>query len=153
MNDFKALYRETFSYIKASPALRKELLSMTEKTKRSKKFVLRRLLVAAAVLALVFALAMGANAATNGALFEFIGMASVEVDGGSQDVYMYHGKSESGMDTYVFTLDDGNAYRVEQDGADSSDTEETYTEVETDDGGRFAYTVKAQGEVSSIPEE
>ncbi len=162
MNDFKHLYQETFSHVKASPALRKELLSMTEKTRKPKKFVLRKLLVAAAVLALAFALAMGANAATNGALFEFIGMISVEVDGKSYDAALYrspsndsydailgHRASESGLDTYVITPKGNSGDTIEWDWKDSSGTEKTY--VGTDDDG-VSYVVEDETEVPSAPE-
>lgn len=64
MKPNKELYQRTFSRLKPSPEFGKELLTMTENVKRPKKFVVRRLIAIAAVLALVFALAMGANAAT-----------------------------------------------------------------------------------------
>lgn len=64
MKPSKELYQRTFSRLKPSPEFGKELLTMTENMKRPKKFVARRLIAIAAVLALVFALAMGANAAT-----------------------------------------------------------------------------------------
>ncbi len=150
MNDFRHLYRETFSHVKVSPALRKELLSMAGKTRKPKKFVLRKLLVAAAVLALAFALAMGANAATNGALFEFIGMTSVVVDGKNYDAALYHGTSESGLDTYVITPKGDNGDNIEWDWADSSSTEKSYAEV--DDDGKVVYTDENGNEISSAPE-
>ena len=64
MKPSKELYQRTFSRLKPSPEFGKELLTMTENMKRPKRFVARRLIAIAAVLALVFALAMGANAAT-----------------------------------------------------------------------------------------
>ncbi len=70
MEPDKELYQRTFSRLKSSPELRKELLSMTEKVRKPKRFIMRRLIVAAAVLALICALAMGANAATGGELYE-----------------------------------------------------------------------------------
>ena len=42
---------------------------MTEETRKPKKFMLRRVIAIAAAMALLFALAMGANAATGGELF------------------------------------------------------------------------------------
>ena len=68
------LYKQTFSKLVPSPQLIQEVLDMTETKKRPKKFILRRLVVAALVVALAAALAMGANAATGGELFK--GVAS-----------------------------------------------------------------------------
>lgn len=68
------LYKKTFSKLVPSPQLIQEVLDMTETKKRPKKFILRRLVVAALVVALAAALAMGANAATGGELFK--GVAS-----------------------------------------------------------------------------
>jgi len=55
---------------------------MTETKKRPKKFILRRLVVAALVVALATALAMGANAATGGELFKgVVSFVSYSEDG------------------------------------------------------------------------
>ncbi len=64
------LYKQTFSKLTVSPQIIQEVIDMTETKRKPKKFILRRLIVAALVMALAFALAMGANAATNGELFK-----------------------------------------------------------------------------------
>lgn len=64
------LYKQTFSKLVPSPQLIQEVLDMTETKKKPKRFILRRLVVAALVVALAAALAMGANAATGGELFK-----------------------------------------------------------------------------------
>ncbi|MCI8396038.1 MAG: hypothetical protein HFE89_05580, partial [Acutalibacter sp.] len=46
------LYKQTFSKLVPSPQLIQEVLDMTETKKRPKKFILRRLVVAALVVAL-----------------------------------------------------------------------------------------------------
>lgn len=68
----RELFQRTFSKLTASPLILQEVITMTESKKKPKKFILRRLVVAALVLALVFALAMGANAATGGKLFHHV---------------------------------------------------------------------------------
>ncbi len=76
------LYKQTFSKLVPSPQLIQEVLDMTETKKRPKKFILRRLVVAALVMALATALAMGANAATGGELFKgVVSFVSYSEDG------------------------------------------------------------------------
>lgn len=76
------LYKQTFSKLTVSPQIIQEVIDMTETKRKPKKFILRRLIVAALVMALAFALAMGANAATDGRLFEsVITMVSYSEDG------------------------------------------------------------------------
>jgi len=76
------LYKQTFSKLVPSPQLIQEVLDMTETKKRPKKFILRRLVVAALVVALATALAMGANAATGGELFKgVVSFVSYSEDG------------------------------------------------------------------------
>lgn len=65
----RKLYQKTFSHLKASPDLGKAVVELEEKRRKPKRFLMRRALVAAAVLALAFALALGANAASGGGLF------------------------------------------------------------------------------------
>ena len=65
------LYQKTFSRLKASPELKENILAATEQTQKPKKFIWRRVLAVAVAAALLFALAMGANAATGGELFQF----------------------------------------------------------------------------------
>lgn len=66
------LFEQTFSKLTASPRMIQEVINMTETKRRPKKFILRRLVIAALVMALAFALAMGANAASNGELFKSV---------------------------------------------------------------------------------
>lgn len=76
------LYKQTFSKLVPSPQLIQEVLDMTETKKKPKRFILRRLVVAALVIALAAALAMGANAATGGELFKgVISIVSYSEDG------------------------------------------------------------------------
>lgn len=66
-------YRQTFAKLKAPPQLETEVLQLTEQKRRPKKFIARRLAVAALAAALMGALAVGANAATGGSwLGEFL---------------------------------------------------------------------------------
>ena len=88
MEPNKDLFQRTFSRLKSSPELGKEILTMTEETRRPKKFILRRVIAIAAAMALLAALAMGANAATGGELF--------------------------GKLVYTFTMDNGVVARVYQ---------------------------------------
>ena len=72
MEPNKDLYQSAVSRLKASPELKEKILDATEQKRKPKKFVWRRAVVVAAVAALLFALAMGANAATGGELlFQF----------------------------------------------------------------------------------
>ncbi len=76
------LYKQTFSKLVPSPQLIQEVLDMTETKKKPKRFILRRLVVAALVMALAAALAMGANAATGGEFFKgVISIVSYSEDG------------------------------------------------------------------------
>lgn len=73
MSEDKDLFRRTFSHLEVSPALREELSAMTEKmeqTRKPKRFILRKLVVTVVIMALAVILAMGANAATGGELYE-----------------------------------------------------------------------------------
>lgn len=89
----KDLFRQTFSKVKASPDTLKEAIKMTEMQSKPKKFILRRLAVAALVLALAFALAMGANAATNGELFKTVSTFVTIQDDGSAVTWAVNQKS------------------------------------------------------------
>lgn len=167
MEPSKEFYQRTFSRLKASPELGKELLSMTEKTRKPKKFILRRLAVAAAVTALAAALAMGANAATGGELYEAtIGrlVCTLRTNDGNI-ARIYEGKSEDGKVNFV----------IEEEGTASSTDESGFVcgrtyEVETDENGAVSYkayetvtgedgretTREIPGEasdVSSVPQE
>ncbi len=76
------LFKQTFSKLTVSPQFIQEVIEMTETKKGPKKFILRRLLIAALAVALAFALAMGANAASGGELFEsVVSFVSYTVDG------------------------------------------------------------------------
>lgn len=68
-----ARYRQAFAKLKAPPQLETEVLRMTGQKRGPKKFIARRLAVAALAAALVGALAIGANAAAGGSWWaEFI---------------------------------------------------------------------------------
>lgn len=68
-----ARYRQAFAKLKAPPQLETEVLRMTGQKRRPKKFIARRLAVAALAAALMGALAIGANAAAGGSWWgEFI---------------------------------------------------------------------------------
>lgn len=124
-------YRQAFARLKAPPQLKQEVLSMTEQKRRPKKFIVRRLVVAAAVAALAGALAIGANAATGGELFETI---SITLAGeGFQQVaaadgtYTYRGQLD-GEDIYV-TFEEEDASATDDSSAPSA-TDST-SEVES----------------------
>ena len=68
-----ARYRQAFAKLKAPPQLETEVLRMTGQKRGPKKFIARRLAVAALAAALMGALAIGANAAAGGSWWgEFI---------------------------------------------------------------------------------
>lgn len=120
------LYKRTFSKLTASPDQIKEVIEMTE-NRKPKKFVLRRLVVTASALALVFVLAAAANAASGGALLarvisfssyvqgdQYMTEMVIEVDGdaaGGQGQYEIEQKGEDGK-AILFHLDE-NGNRVD----------------------------------------
>lgn len=101
MSEYRDLYQKTFSHLEVSPALREELSAMTkkmEKARRPKQFLLRRMAVTAMIMALAIALAMGANAATGGELYEatigkLVGYA-IDSEGNRLNVYKADETSE-----------------------------------------------------------
>ncbi len=102
--DLKTRYRQTFAHVKAPPQLTTEVLNMTEQKRKPKKFIARRLVAAAIATAMLGALALGANAATGGELFDRIvvtfageGFRQVETSDGS---LAYQGEV-NGEDIYV----------------------------------------------------
>ncbi len=130
-------YQKAFSQLKISPELRKELLAMTEKTEKTrkpKKFAMRRLAVAAAVMALAVALAMGANAATGGELYELtIGQLVCTLstdDGGKAELY----ENGDGSFTIIEHPDDADDETAESSG--NVVCARTY-EVEIDEDGNM----------------
>ena len=149
---------------------------MTEETRRPKKFILRRVIVVAAVMALLFALAMGANAATGGELFREL-MAIYTLDNGvTVEVYQTEGRlSDIAIEWNSPDEEDGSAeaakkaveVEVELDGdeqegmkikgyqvqesEDGSLTSESF-EIETDKNGEFVYK-EVEGGTSGLPEE
>ncbi len=107
------LYKQTFSKLVPSPQLIQEVLDMTETKKRPKKFILRRLVVAALVVALAAALAMGANAATGGEFFKsVISIVSYSEDGETilmtVDSDSLDAAAEDGEPIYFSIEDEGN---------------------------------------------
>lgn len=158
----KTLYERTFSHLKASPALREELLTMTEQskgTRKPKKFILRRLAIVAAVMALAAALAMGANAATNGELYEATFgklIASFSADDG-MEIQLYGRTNDDGTTTFfamdsVRELDDEGEQSLPDDGEVRTEAAVT---VEVDEEGNFSVMKEENGEVSeiSLPQE
>ena len=110
--DLKTRYRQTFAHMKAPPQLETEVLNLTEQKRGPKRFVVRRLLVAGIAAGMLGALAVGANAATGGELFDNIvislaGEGFQEVE--SQDgTHIYRGEL-NGEDIYVtFEEPEGN---------------------------------------------
>ncbi len=151
-------FQTVFSHLRPSPGLREEILSMTEQKKKPQKRVLRRLLITAAIMALAVAVAMGANAATGGELYEatigkWVGTLSVD-DGGKAELYA----NEDGSFTIVEHPDDadneaaessGNvacarvyAVETDEDGVDSGKEAE-------DSNGEKRKVIAAQGESGS----
>lgn len=107
----KDLFRQTFSKVKASPDTLKEAIKMTEMQSKPKKFILRRLAVAALVLALAVAVAMGANAATNGELFKTVSTFVTILDDGTEVTWAVNQKgleSTSEDSPICFEFADGN---------------------------------------------
>lgn len=119
MEPSKDLFQRTFSRLRSSPELRKELIAMTEQTRKPKKFILRRLVAVAAVMALICALAMGANAASGGELYDstlgrLVATLRLEEGDGELRLYCQDGEGE-GNATWV---------AVEKYEEDSADGEE-----------------------------
>lgn len=162
----RELYQRTFSKLKAPEKIGKEILAMTEKTRKPKKFILRRLAVAAAVMALAVALAMGANAATDGKLvIEVLNFVESFPFGGGK-IDLYEGKiddepvyfcvdeqeSISGAGTITVEVDDsGNDgkthYSVTEYDGESSRV------VESGEMEDFTAEKSPETEVPSAPEE
>ncbi len=162
----KELYKRTFSRLKVSPAIGKELLAMTEKARKPKKFVLRRVIVAAAALALAVALAMGANAASGGELADTVldyvrssitipddGSVVVITEGKDGEAWISIEKNEEAGDSgdVTVTVDDSEAdgaarYTVTEYDGESS------TVVESGEIGDFTAEKSPEAEVSSAPE-
>ncbi len=118
MSEYRNLYQRTFSHLEVSPALREELSAMTEKmekAKRPKKFLLRRMAVTSMIMALAVVLAMGANAATGGELYEatigkLIGYA---IDSEGNRLNVYKADENSGEAHYVVEAEGGYGGRTE----------------------------------------
>lgn len=149
MKPSKELYQRTFSRLKPSPEFGKELLTMTENVKRPKKFVARRLIAIAAVLALVFALAMGANAATGGELYEAtIGrlVYTLKMDDGNI-ARIYEGKGEDGHVNFIIK-EEGGASSSDEDGFVCGRSYEV--EVETDENGNIVSVQEGEGQPNAV---
>lgn len=147
------LFQRTFSHLRASPRLREELLAMTEQKtneRKPKRYVARRLLVTAMVLALAFALAMGANAATDGELYEAtIGkLVGYAIDGYGNRANVYKAEGSS-----------GNVYIVEEEGDFGPKSEDDFEEgrlkkiVITGDENGSEIGVEKDGEELTRPVE
>ena len=149
MKPSKELYQRTFSRLKPSPKFGKELLTMTENVKRPKKFVMRRLIAIAAVLALVFALAMGANAATGGELYEAtIGrlVYTLKMDDGSV-ARVYQGETDEGGKVSFIIEEDRveGGYKLKAQPDPSAEYEKS-VEVETDENGNIVSIQEGEGQ-------
>jgi len=113
---------------------------MTESRKKPKKFILRRLVVAALVMALAFALAMGANAATDGQLFErVITLVTYSEDGSeiTMEVDTSELESASQDEPLYFTIEESENgktkfYHSDKDGNFVSDGTELPDELQKD---------------------
>lgn len=107
------LFKQTFAKLTVSPQIIQEVIDMTETKKRPKRFILRRLIVAALVLALAFALAMGANAATDGGLFKsMFSFVTYTEDGQAIAI---------GIDAECISMaEDGLLYTITEDGKESA---------------------------------
>lgn len=102
------LYKQTFSKLTVSPQILQEVIDMTETKRKPKRFLVRRLMVAALVLALALALAMGANAATGGQLFENVLTFVTYTEDGESVMVALNGE--------CFDMDeDGIVYHISED--------------------------------------
>lgn len=124
--DLDTRYRQTFAKLKAPPRMETEVYQMTEQRRRPKKFVARRLVVAAMAAALAGALAIGANAATGGELFGNIvitlageGFRQVESDDGS---IAYQGQV-NGEDVFIYFEEPDGAAGAGEAAPDSGQVE------------------------------
>lgn len=111
------LFKQTFSKLTASPHILEEVIEMTERKQKPKKFILRRLVVAALAMALAAALAMGANAATNGKLFESVMTFTAIGDDGTAYAITINKEAveqaaEDGEVIYTFTEQEGEKTKM-----------------------------------------
>lgn len=135
------LYQRAFSKITLSESKREEILKMTEQAKKPKRFVGRKLLIAAAAVALAAALAMGANAASGGELGErFVDyLCSFTAEDGTE-VKVYQGKVSENDDTIYIATDaeiDPNSPIVSVEGTGEAGEGKPYASysVSVDDDG------------------
>lgn len=148
------MFQKTFSKLRASPDTGKELDFMTNTKRQPKKFILRKLLIAAAVSALAAATALGANAATGGELFGTVVtyLRSWTENGTTFDLY----ETEVNGEKVYLTVDSGaqveadegevTVYMEDEDGAAAHlNGEAEVTTYITDESGTH--------EASSQPEE
>lgn len=118
-------YKRAFSRLKASPEKIQEVINMTE-NRRPRK-VVRRLLVAAVVMALAMLIAVGANAASGGQLFRILSYHEYDEGDGSyraemeielDDEALADGRigefgitqDENGKTIMTYTDEDGNTH-------------------------------------------
>lgn len=64
------LVQSTFSHLKAAPESGEMVLKAAEQRQRPKRYIWRRVVITAAILALAMSLTIGVNAATGGQLME-----------------------------------------------------------------------------------
>lgn len=131
------LFQKTFSKLRASPDTGKELDFMTNTKRQPKKFILRKLVIAAAVSVLAAATALGANAATGGELF------------GTVVTYL-RSWTENGatVDLYETEIDGEKVYVAVDSGAEVEANESGVTVYMKDEDGAAAY-LKGEAEVTT----
>lgn len=153
------LYQRAFSKITLSEPKREEILKMTEQAKKPKRFVGRKLLIAAAAMALAAALAMGANAASGGELGErFVDyLCSFTAEDGTE-VKVYQGKVSENDDTIYIATDaeiDPNSPIVSVEGTGEAGEGKPYASysVSVDDDGNVKIEdyQKKEVETASAP--
>lgn len=152
----KELYKRTFSRLKLSQNAREELSAMTETTKKPRRKVFRTLLVTAVVMALAVAVAMGANAATNGELYEatlgnWIGTFTLD-NGAVVDFYQTTEDGEIGI---ALVREEGSQENsgTSEDGIDTDGAVVTEQEFSVETDGNKAVIYDSDGNVVSTPEE
>ncbi len=136
---------------RAREKLRKELLAMTERTetgRKPKRFILRRLAVAAAVMVLAVALAMGVNAATGGELYDItIGklICTLSTDNGwTAKLY-----ENAGGEEFVIIERPGS---TDSEDFETGGYENTVTyEIEMDDDGNISMKTDGSEDAAAFP--
>ncbi len=121
----KDLYKRACSRLTAPPEKMQEVIAMTEKQNKARKWT-RRMLVAIGVTALAVLAAMGANAASGGELFaRIVSYVEYDTESGTQGVMTLE------IDDGALTGANGSSYTIHMD-EETGKTLMTYT----DESGR-----------------